>query len=166
MQVRTTVWSSNERLPTLKKQLLHVFDNAFLATHFVSSSLDHSQSHWFFPQTRSVEFLIAFLFLFVGFLLYFPFVHLRYKLHFLDNVTVFLQRLMVVTKPANSKLWITFHKCGLRAMGIFVAVGRSVRPSVRRSVKLYFFLVFGLTAPAQMIWWPTLCSLPTHTRLG
>ena len=48
-------------------------------------------------------------------------------------------------------------------------VGPSVRRSVRPSVTLYFFCVFtvfGLTAPAQMIWWPQLWPLPTRTRLG
>ena len=36
-----------------------------------------------------------------------------------------------------------------------LSVCPSVRPSVRRSVTLYFFWVFGvfgITAPAQMIW--------------
>ena len=48
-------------------------------------------------------------------------------------------------------------------------VGLSIRPSVRRSVTLYFFDVngvFGLTAPAQMLHWPQLWPLPTRTRLG
>ena len=45
-------------------------------------------------------------------------------------------------------------------------VGPSVRWSIRPSVTLYFFgvfMVFGLTAPAQMIWRPWLWPLPTRT---
>ena len=74
-------------------------------------------------QTRSLEFLFAFLFLLVGVLLYFPFVHFRYKLHFLDRITVFIQRLMVVTKSKlnkwfaiqwNPTLWVPpFRGCSI-----------------------------------------------------
>ena len=44
----------------------------------------------------------------------------------------------------------------------------SVGPSVGQSHFTFFcgFAVFGLTAPAQMIWWPQLQPLPTRTRLG
>ena len=42
----------------------------------------------------------------------------------------------------------------------------SVRPSVRHTLLFWFFAVYGLTAPAQMIKWPPIQPLPTRTRLG
>ena len=52
------------------------------------------------------------------------------------------------------------------------SVGQLVSWSVGRLVgrsPFYFFwvfAVFGLTAPAQMMEWPQIWPLPTHTRLG
>ena len=51
-----------------------------------------------------------------------------------------------------------------RSVGL--SVRRSVCPSVRHTLLFLFFVVFGLTTPAQMIKWPRIWPLPTRTRLG
>ena len=45
-------------------------------------------------------------------------------------------------------------------------VGPFIRWSVRHALLFLVFAVFGLTAPAQVIKWPQIQPLPTHTRLG
>ena len=103
------------------------------------------------------------------------FIPLAYAPYWFSGSSRGIEKVKVSLKGETAKIFKPFFQsCATRlytplCRSVRQSVGPSVRLSVRPSVTLYFFGVygvFGYTAPAQMLHWPQIWPLPTRTRLG